>query len=486
MITIIPTPKICNEKEGKMLTLIPAIYTQNKDLEELCKTFAEDFYKMTDCNLEFKKGGIELIYDASLRADGYTIDCTETGIILSASAKEGMIYALSSLAQLLTTIDGVTTCPQAHIEDYPDKEYRSLMIDLGRQWHPARTLYKYIDACYMYKVKYLHLHFCDTKLYTFPSKAFPKLNKPGKFYTDEEIASLNAYAKKRGVILIPEFECPGHAPILVNAYPEVFANDFSLASIDKVTYNEAGVKISKDSLVCAGSEKSFEGVKTLIKEICDLFPDAPYINIGGDEAHITLWNLCECCKEYMRKNGISDVKSLYVDYLTRITNYVISLGKTPMVWEGFSDDYAHRIPKETIVIVWESFYNTAPKLLEKGFKIVNASWKPLYLVPTQRAAKATSWDIYDILNWNVYNWQNWNPVSEAFLNPITVQPTENVIGSMYCSWEQTYEQEISGIMEKLGATSERTWTTKRLINNDDFMFKRNRAYAKLARLLQDL
>ena len=125
-------------------------------------------------------------------------------------------------------------------------------------------------------------------------------------------------------------------------------------------------------------------------------------------------------------------------------------------------------------------------LKEKGFKIVNASWKPLYLVPKQRPARATSWDIYDILNWNVYNWQNWNPVSEAFLNPITVQPTENVIGSMYCSWEQTYEQEISGIMEKLGATSERTWTTKRLINNDDFLFKRNRAYAKLARLLQDL
>ena len=372
-----------------------------------------------------------------------------------------------------------------HIEDYPDKDYRSLMVDLGRQWHPARTLYKYIDVCYMYKVKYLHLHFCDTLLYSFPSKAFPKLNKPGRFYTEEEIKALNAYAKTKGVILVPEFECPGHAPLLVRNYPEVFADSFSEDLKDKVLYNEAGIKITVDSLVCASSEKSLEGIKTLIKEICDLFPDSTYINIGGDEAHIKLWDMCKCCTDYMAKNNISCVKELYVDYLSRIINYVLSLGKTPMVWEGFSNEYAHKIPKETIVIVWESFYNTAPELLEKGFRVINASWKPLYLTPKQRPAKATSWDIYDILKWNVYNWQNWNDISEAFLNPITVQPTDAVLGSMFCSWEQTYEQEISSLMEKVGALSERTWTVKRVCSDNDYIAKRNVAYAKLARILLD-
>ncbi len=47
------------------------------------------------------------------------------------------------------------------------------MIDLVREWHSARTIYKYIDVCFMLKIRYLHLHFIDDQRYTLPSKAFP-------------------------------------------------------------------------------------------------------------------------------------------------------------------------------------------------------------------------------------------------------------------------------------------------------------------------
>jgi len=487
MITIIPTPKICDEKEGKIITFIPAIHTDEENFLEKCNSFIADFKKLTDCELEFKKGGIELKLDSSLKCDSYYLDCTQTGIILSASSDEGMFYALASLTQILDVSENGIICPEVHIEDYPDKEYRSIMIDLGRYWHPACTLYKYIDTCYMYKVKYLHLHFCDNLLYTIPSKAFPKLNKPGKFYSEDDIKALNEYAKKRGVFLIPEFECPGHAPILVQNYPEIFGNDFSSGINEEAMFNEAGFKIPTDSLICAGSEKCFEATKTLLKEICDLFPDAPYINIGGDEANISLWNYCADCKKYMEENNISNENELYADYLVRIINYIFSLGKTPIVWEGFSDEYANLIPKETIVIAWEALYNLPQNLLKKGFRIINASWKPLYLVDWQMPGKATTaWDCYDILSWNIYNWQNWFEHSKAFLNPITVQPTDMVLGSMYCSWGQTYEQEIGPIMEKLGAASERTWTVKRVISDMDYLKKKNKIYPLISRLVQDV
>ena len=302
MISIIPTPKICNIKEDVSIDVKKSIYTMDDSLRNECELFSADFKKLSDLELAFEEGGIELRYDDSIRCDGYTIDVSCDGILLSASGKEGIMYALSSLTQMLTVTNDLVTCPQVHIEDYPDKEYRSLMVDLGRQWHPAHTIYKYIDVCYMYKVKYLHLHFCDTRLYTIPSKAFPKINKTGKFYSEEDIKAINVYAKKRGIVLVPEFECPGHAPILVDNYPEVFGNDFSGELDESALYNEAGIKISTNSLVCAGSDRCFDGIKTLIKEICDLFPDAPYINIGGDEANIALWKSCSDCKKYMKDN----------------------------------------------------------------------------------------------------------------------------------------------------------------------------------------
>ena len=78
--------------------------------------------------------------------------------------------------------------------------------------------------CFFYKVKYLNLHFADNKIYTLPSRAFPKLCVDGMYYTEEQIRHLREYAKARGVVLIPEFECPGHAKSLTCAYPEIFSN----------------------------------------------------------------------------------------------------------------------------------------------------------------------------------------------------------------------------------------------------------------------
>jgi len=234
-------------------------------------------------------------------------------------------------------------------------------------------------------------------------------------------------------------------------------------------------------VLCGGSEKCFDATKALIREICDIFPDAPYINIGGDEAGVALWAKCSECQRYMKENGITDEYELYSEYIERITKYVISLGKIPIVWEGFSAKGAKRIPKETIVIAWEAVNILPQELLDEGFKIINASWQPLYVVNNPHLR----WGPDDIMNWNVYNWQHWAKKSTATLNPINIQPTENVMGAMLCSWQQTYEQEINYIMENLAALSERTWNEKRVCDDTGFRAKLNNVYNKTARVIQD-
>ena len=109
MINIIPTPKVCNETEGKRINVIPSIYTEHKGFAELCKAFATDFYKVTYCPMEIEKGGIELKFDPSVREDGYVIDCMEDGIFLMASTTEGMNYALASFLQLFACVRGDIT-----------------------------------------------------------------------------------------------------------------------------------------------------------------------------------------------------------------------------------------------------------------------------------------------------------------------------------------------------------------------------------------
>jgi hexosaminidase len=318
-----------------------------------------------------------------------------------------------------------------------------------------------------------------------PSKAFPRLCVEGKYYTEEQIKTLRQYAKKLGVILVPEFECPGHAPVLNTYYPEVFGDNG--AGNGGKFYNESGQEISNKSLLCASREIAVEGVKTLIREISELFPDSPYIHIGGDEANISLWDQCKDCREYMRMNGIDSVYGLYSDYVARIAKHVISLGKTPIVWEGFPENGADKIPPETVVISWENHYQTTRQLLSEGFSIINASWKPLYIVPSMIAAEAPiNWTMKDIFEWNVYNWQHWWPKSEATLNPITVEPTEQVLGAMLCAWEMTYEQEIGYVMGHLPAMSERVWTVRCTRTFSQFCEAFRHVQYLAARIIQDI
>lgn len=476
---IVPTPKSVISEDGTTTASL-AVCCKEPSFREYVTTLKDSFKKLFKVTLSDGEGGITLEKLDTLPARSYRYD-TRSGITLSASDGEGILYAIATLVLTATVKNGKLTVSRALIEDYPEKEFRALMVDLAREWHPARTVLQYIDLCFILKVKYLHLHFIDNERYTLPSRAFPLLNDE-ESYTYEEIATMRERARSRGIVIIPEFEVPGHAAKLTTSYPEIFANE--LDSEVETEKTENGVVISDASVVCAGNENIMDGVRTLIGEMCELFPDAPYIHIGGDEANIKVWSSCPTCREYMNKNNVNGIYELYSEFVGRVARIVLDMGKTPIVWEGFPKDGVAHIPKKTVVIAWESLYHLAPDLIAEGFKVINASWKPLYVVPN--VEPRFNWGINEIMEWNVYNWQHWYEKSAAYASPINVEPTDDVIGAMLCLWECTFEQEIHRGINNLAALSERTWTVERLWDGIDFMRRINPSLNRIARLIQSV
>ena len=116
-----------------------------------------------------------------------------------------------------------------------------------------------------------------------------------------------------------------------------------------------------------------------------------------------------------------------------------------------------------------------------GFKIINASWQPLYLVDSL----TRRWTPEDILNWNVYNWQHWWPNSYATLNPVTVRPTDQVMGATLCAWGLNYEQLMSRLLENMPAMSERVWTVERKRTFEEYKAAFKKALRITASLVQD-
>ncbi len=477
-VNIIPTPKKAVFGEGECSFKL-SVSTEHEPFKKLISVFTDTASRIFETQVLEEDGGVVLEYNGEIKPGAYKMTAGDGVLKITASDDEGVLYGMASALQYIELKNGVVKVNKVTVEDYADKSYRGLMVDLARQWHPLYTIYKYIDLCFFYKIKYLHLHFCDNERYTLPSKKYPKLNKAGNYYTEKEVRDFCEYAKSRGVILVPEIEMPGHTKILNENYPELFS--CRLDGDDVQMLSEVGAVITSNNIICAGSEKSFNAICELMDETCELFADFPYVHIGGDEAAIKVWNNCEHCKKYMQEHNLKDEKALYSEYTGRVTGYILSKGKTPIVWEGFPEEGMEMIPKETIVILWENHYNTPEALLGAGFKLINCSWKPLYVVNHY----VESWHPFTLLKWNTYNWQHWWPQSRAAKEPIQLEPTKQVLGAQLCAWEMTYEQEISRVMDNLAAVSERTWTEERVCSDDEFHPKLISATYKAGRLVRN-
>lgn len=477
-LNIIPNPKHTELLNENKTHISCSIFTNHNEFKNCVNAFRECSKLMFGANCDDTAGGIELIFDETIEKNAYKLKCKKIPEVF-ASDIEGMFYGVSTLLQLAEYKEGKFVFPCLEIVDKPDKEFRSFMIDVAREWHAPDKIHKYIDLCFIYKIKYLHIHFIDDQRYTLPSKAFPSMVTTHQSYTYDDIASFNSHAKSRGITIIPEFETTGHAKIYVKKYKQIFAN--VITEPDDNLMDGSNEFYSPDTVVCAGNPEVTKAFSTIADEICELFPESPYIHIGGDEAYIKAWNCCDVCCNYMKENNIDDIYDLYSHYVSKMTHIILEKGRIPIVWEGFPVKGCKKIPRETIVTVWDTSYHRPDELLKEGFKIINASSRPLYITSSVKKR----YSMLDILEWNVYNWKSGSEKNFAYLNPINVSSCDDVVGGELCTWENTYELEVNFVMENLAAMSEKVWNVKRIDSDEIFMSKYEKLVQKISRLISD-
>ncbi len=454
LLPIIPQPKkviLDGGEENYKVYCTPAVITSAPEFSRFLPTFKLNATKLHGLLLTDGEGGISLKTDTSLEGEAYRIECCEDGINLYASTDDGIVNALSTIHQIINEKDGRISYPAYYIEDRPDSSYRALMIFMPYHMNRFEDILHYIDVCYLNKIKFIHINGC------YPSKKFPKFNESGKKFTWEQIDKLNEYCKERNVEIIPAIQVPGHTEYLNILYPELF------------DHTPISGHVRRD-IICIGKPGVLDSLRELITEVMEMFPNSRYFHIGGDEAEISAWNNCVDCRRYMEENGINGVKELYSHAVKLITDIVLDLGKTPVVWEGFPKEGSEGISRKVIVTAWESLYHLPTDLIEEGFTITNSSWMPLYIVrPEHHGVKGGRWYPKDIINdWNVYTWKNWWEKSCAYEKPIVVEPTDQVLGGTYCAWSTTYEQDINTIIENLPAVSEKLWNVASTLTIDEF------------------
>lgn len=64
--------------------------------------------------------------------------------------------------------------------------------------------------------------------------------------------------------------------------------------------------------------KTFRFLEDVIDEICALFPDSPYIHIGGDEAPKNQWKQSPTAQRVMKDNGLANEHELQSYFIRRV------------------------------------------------------------------------------------------------------------------------------------------------------------------------
>lgn len=178
--------------------------------------------------------------------------------------------------------------------------------------------------------------------------------------------------------------------------------------------------------------------------------------------------------KYQLGNNISELER---HFITRINEIVKSYGKQLCVWEGFRKGGKIVIPGDIVVFEFETAYYLPNELLEDGYQVVNASWKPLYV----HVAENVKWDPSYIYEWNIWRWENWNYKFPSY-TPIQCDKSDLVTGAQMCSWNQPYLTEFPSLRRRLAALSERAWIPDAGRSTEDFLKRLNHTDNVLSKL----
>src|SRR5579862_3885092 len=152
--------------------------------------------------------------------ESYRLTVTPQGARLSAPNPTGVLRGLETFRQLIAE----QTVPVVDIDDHPRFPWRGLHLDVSRHWMPIEVVKRNLDGMAAVKFNVFHWHLSDDQGFRVESKRFPKLQQlgsDGQYYTQEQIRDVIAYARDRGIRVVPEFDVPGHTTSWLVGYPQL-------------------------------------------------------------------------------------------------------------------------------------------------------------------------------------------------------------------------------------------------------------------------
>jgi hexosaminidase len=373
----------------------------------------------------------------------YSITVTPSGAEIDAATDVGAIHGLETLVQLVQPSANGYVIPSVTIHDAPRFRWRGLMIDCGRHFEPVAVIERTLDGMAAVKLNVFHWHLTEDQGFRMQSRIYPKLTANGSdglFYTQEDAKEIVAYARARGIRVVPEFEMPGHSVAWLVAYPEL-----SSGTKPDGIRREFGVS---PYAIDPTREETYTFIGRFLTEMATIFPDA-YVHIGGDETPAPDWKTNPRILAFMKAHQLKDNDALQAYFNTRILKIVAQLHKHMMGWD---EVLTPGLPKDVVVQSWRGEASLA-KGAKLGYEGVLSA--PYYLDGMRPASAHYLAD----------------PAPST--SDLTPDQRKLILGGEVCMWgEHLYGRTIdSRIWPRTAAIAERFWSPENVRDVDD-MYRR--------------
>jgi hexosaminidase len=259
--------------------------------------------------------------------EGYSLNVDFRGIVIEATTDLGVIHALQTLRQLLSSNDKGYYFPFVSIIDRPRFTWRGMLLDVCRHFIPIEVVKRNILGMNFLKMNVFHWHLTEDQGFRIESKKYPKLHQlgsDGSFYTQGEIREVIQFADSFGIRVVPEFDMPGHTTSWFVGYPELASRPGPYEIATRFGVQNAAMDPT--------NSRVYTFLDTFLTEMAGLFPD-PYIHIGGDEVNGKVWDAEPHIREYKYMNGLQSNELLQAFFNRKLYTILTKNNKKMVGWD---------------------------------------------------------------------------------------------------------------------------------------------------------
>jgi hexosaminidase len=384
--------------------------------------------------------------------ESYRLEITATHVELTASNPLGVMHGLQTFLQLVRVTPQGFSVPAVAIDDQPRFPWRGLMIDSGRHFMPISVIERNLDGMEAVKLNVFHWHLSENQGFRVESKKFPLLHEKGSdglFYTQRQIGEVIAYARERGIRVVPEFDIPCHTTSWFAGYPQLASGSGTYQVETRWGVLDAAMDPTRES--------TYKFIDQFLGEMTSLFPDA-YFHIGGDECDGKEWDANLGIKAFMQAHGIKDNAALQSYFTARVQKLVAGHHK---IMEGWDEVLQPDTPKDVVIQSWRGTAALAAAARQGNRGLLSTGY---YIDLNQSAAQHYLAD----------------PLGDEG-GVLTAEERARVLGGEATMWSEfvTADNIDSRIWPRTAAIAERLWSPREVRDVDSM-------YARLAQVSQRL